>query len=67
MEKIYEFKYDRIVLDTKSWLKAGNALYEQFGFVDCPNYNENWRADRWMKKDITEENKRLGFIVVNDE
>ena len=67
MDKIYELKYDRIVLDTKSWAKPANYLYESFGFVDCPDYNQNWRADRWMKKDITEENKRLGYIVEAEE
>lgn len=64
MMKIYSFKYQRVVLDTKTWLKAANALYEQFGFVDTGNYNQNFRADRWMKKDIAEENMTMGFVEI---
>jgi ribosomal protein S18 acetylase RimI-like enzyme len=72
MEKIYELKYSRIVLDTQARLQAANNLYENFGFVDTGNYNGNSRADRWMKKDVTAENMTMGFlmkpkVVVNEE
>ena len=38
-----------MLLDTKRWLGAANALYERLGgFVECGNYNGNYRADRFM-------------------
>ena len=40
--------YHTIVLDTKRRLEAANALYSKAGFVDCSNYNDNPRADRFM-------------------
>lgn len=48
--KAMELKYDAIVLDTKTKLKAANAVYERLGWVDCEDYNGNPRPDRWMRR-----------------
>ena len=42
----------RLVLDTKLELKAANALYESFGFKDIEDYNQNPRAQRFMRLDL---------------
>ncbi len=39
----------RLVLDTNKRLVAANAVYEKFGLVDCPRYNDNPRPDRFME------------------
>jgi putative acetyltransferase len=42
--------YSRIVLDSSKNLVAARALYLNAGFVDIPRYNDNYRADSFMKR-----------------
>jgi GNAT superfamily N-acetyltransferase len=41
--------FDAIVLDTKVKLAVANRVYDKLGFCDCENYNNNPRADRFMR------------------
>jgi GNAT superfamily N-acetyltransferase len=44
--------FSRLMLDTRHDLKAANALYERFGFIDTADYNSNPRAERFMALDL---------------
>ena len=44
--------FTRLVLDTRLDLKAANALYEKYGFIDIADYNQNPRAQRFMSLEL---------------
>ncbi len=56
MEKLIEFAchqdYKRIYLDSNRSLKAAQALYKKFGFQETERYNDNFRADIFMVKEL---------------
>ena len=46
------FGYKRIVLDSSKYLYAARHLYLKKGFVDISRYNNNYRADVFMEKQL---------------
>ena len=44
--------YSRMVLDSSKWLIAARSLYLKNGFVDTEKYNNNYRADVFMQKEL---------------
>jgi putative acetyltransferase len=44
--------YSRIFLDSSRWLTAARSLYLKNGFVDIERYNDNYRADVFMQKQL---------------
>ena len=44
--------YSRMVLDSSKWLIAARSLYIKNGFVDTEKYNNNYRADVFMQKEL---------------
>jgi GNAT superfamily N-acetyltransferase len=44
--------YSRISLYSSKELKASRKLYLKNGFVDIPRYNDDYRADVFMKKEL---------------
>jgi putative acetyltransferase len=44
--------YSRMVLDSSKMLHLARALYLKKGFVDIPQYNDNYRADVFMEKKL---------------
>jgi len=44
--------YNRILLYSSNELKASRALYLKNGFMDIPRYNNDLRADVFMKKEL---------------
>ena len=45
--------YSRIVLDSSKALNPARELYLKNGFADIPRYNDNYRADVFMKRKLT--------------
>jgi GNAT superfamily N-acetyltransferase len=45
--------YSRMVLDSSKTLYAARALYLKKGFIDIPRYNDNYRADVFMEKKLS--------------
>jgi ribosomal protein S18 acetylase RimI-like enzyme len=45
--------YSRMVLDSSKTLYAARALYLKKGFVDIHRYNDNYRADVFMEKKLS--------------
>jgi ribosomal protein S18 acetylase RimI-like enzyme len=44
--------YSRMVLDSSKSLTAARSLYLKNGFVDTERYNDNYRADLFMQKQL---------------
>lgn len=52
LEMARELGLRSLVLDTKLRLKPANRLYESVGFRDIEDYNQNPRAQRFMKLEL---------------
>lgn len=46
------FGAQELVLDTNSSLEAAGGLYQSFGFVGIPAYNDNPNATNWYRKTL---------------
>jgi ribosomal protein S18 acetylase RimI-like enzyme len=49
LEDAAELGYAWVYLDTAADMTGAQALYERLGFRDCPPYNDNPQASRFMR------------------